>query len=275
MTDKLCDDAPHADRRFIAHDLLTLCLRLCLEDSYSHSPETHAVLDRWRKAWEEAAGGMDYDQALALVPEYAARSSVPPPPSSEMRSLAQAAVDAQRNDTRTESEKIADGVKFIMGPGGDEGTRQSALNDIGGRLTDDEIVNAAATAADALDATRFQVMQHNEWHAKTIFDGDAGLIRFGRLVEKAVRSETQRSDSPECPSRKICEARHKQHLEDLESLAALRADGGSTKRTDERIVKARQMLYGWRLVDSAEYHNILRDIDELLIPSPNVNEENS
>ena len=64
-------DAPHADRRFIAHELLTLCLRLCMEPTDSHSPDTMAVLDRWRKAWEEAAGGMDYDQALALVPAYA------------------------------------------------------------------------------------------------------------------------------------------------------------------------------------------------------------
>lgn len=73
------DDAPHADRRFIAHELLTLCLRLCMEPADSHSPETDAVLERWRKAWEEAAGGMDYDKALALVPEYAALQSATAP----------------------------------------------------------------------------------------------------------------------------------------------------------------------------------------------------
>lgn len=32
------------------------------------------------------------------------------------------AVEAQRNDTRTPAEKVRDGAKFIMGPGGDEGT---------------------------------------------------------------------------------------------------------------------------------------------------------
>jgi len=64
--------------REVAHDLLTLCLRLCMEPTDSHSPDTMAVLDRWRKAWEEAAGGMDYDDALALVPGFLAlRDSLP------------------------------------------------------------------------------------------------------------------------------------------------------------------------------------------------------
>ena len=51
-----------------AKDVLRLCLRLCLEPAESHSPETLDVLDRYRAAWEAAAGGMDFDQALALVP---------------------------------------------------------------------------------------------------------------------------------------------------------------------------------------------------------------
>lgn len=50
-------------------DVLTLCLRLCLEPSDSHSPDTLDVLDRYRPAWEAAAGGMDPDQALALLPK--------------------------------------------------------------------------------------------------------------------------------------------------------------------------------------------------------------
>lgn len=59
-------------------------------------------------------------------------------------------------------------------------------------LTDDEILNAAFTAADALDATRVSEMRPGGWHATTIFDGDTGLIRFGRLVESMLkRSEPQ------------------------------------------------------------------------------------
>lgn len=53
------------------------------------------------------------------------------------------------------------------------------------RLTDDQIMNAAIKAADELDATRVSEMTAGGWKATTIFEGDAGLIRFGRLVEAA------------------------------------------------------------------------------------------
>ena len=53
-------------------------------------------------------------------------------------------------------------------------------------LTDGEIMSAATRAADALDATRVSEMRGGKWHATTIFDGDSGLLRYGRLVEKAV-----------------------------------------------------------------------------------------
>jgi len=46
------------------HDVITLCLRLCLEPSDSHAPETRDVLERWRSAWEAAAGGMDIYAAI-------------------------------------------------------------------------------------------------------------------------------------------------------------------------------------------------------------------
>ena len=48
----------------IEYDVLTLCLRLCLEPADTHSPEVHAVMDHYRPAWEAAAGGMPYDEAL-------------------------------------------------------------------------------------------------------------------------------------------------------------------------------------------------------------------
>jgi|SRR5579864_423823 len=38
-------------------DVITLCLRLCLEPADSHSPETREVLERYRPQWEAAAGG--------------------------------------------------------------------------------------------------------------------------------------------------------------------------------------------------------------------------
>ena len=38
-------------------DVITLCLRLCLEPVDSHSPETSEVLERYRPQWEAAAGG--------------------------------------------------------------------------------------------------------------------------------------------------------------------------------------------------------------------------
>jgi len=50
-----------------------------------------------------------------------------PQMSEETRALAERAVAFQQSDTRTEDEKIADGVKFVMGPGDDEGTRQAPL----------------------------------------------------------------------------------------------------------------------------------------------------
>lgn len=53
-------------------------------------------------------------------------------------------------------------------------------------LTDDQIMNAAIKAADELDATRVSERRNGAWYATTIFEGDAGLIRFGRLVEKAL-----------------------------------------------------------------------------------------
>lgn len=56
-------------------------------------------------------------------------------------------------------------------------------------MTDDEILSAGINAADALDATRVHKMQDGGWHPTTIFDGDSGLLRFGRLVEAAVRRE--------------------------------------------------------------------------------------
>lgn len=56
-------------------------------------------------------------------------------------------------------------------------------------LSDAEIMNAAVTAADELDATRVMESRVDGWHTTTIFEGDAGLIRFGRLVEKAVRAK--------------------------------------------------------------------------------------
>ena len=56
-----------APNSYIAQDLLTLCLRLCLEPAESHSPDTLAVLDRWRPAWEAAAGGMPMEEAIRQV----------------------------------------------------------------------------------------------------------------------------------------------------------------------------------------------------------------
>ena len=91
-----------SSERAVAHDLLTLCLRLCMEPSDSHSPDTMAVLDKWRKAWEEAAGGMDYDQALALVPAYAA--TLPP---------AQSEKEAAQSPTWDEVDAIRKGKSDI------------------------------------------------------------------------------------------------------------------------------------------------------------------
>ena len=54
---------------------------------------------------------------------------VPAGTAPERLELARRVVEAQRNDTRTPEEKIADGVKFIMGPGGDEGTRAVTASD--------------------------------------------------------------------------------------------------------------------------------------------------
>lgn len=61
-------------------------------------------------------------------------------------------------------------------------------------LTDEQIMNAAIKAADELDATRVSEMRDGGWHSTTIFDGDTGLLRFGRLVEKlCIASATARA----------------------------------------------------------------------------------
>lgn len=40
----------------IERDVLTLCLRLCVEPAYMNAPETNEVLERWRPKWEAAIG---------------------------------------------------------------------------------------------------------------------------------------------------------------------------------------------------------------------------
>ena len=51
------------------------------------------------------------------------RPTVVSAPSSSLRDAAKKVVESQRNDTRTMDEKLLDGVDFVAGPGGDEGTR--------------------------------------------------------------------------------------------------------------------------------------------------------
>lgn len=66
-------------------------------------------------------------------------------------------------------------------------------------LTDEEIMSVAVTAADALDATRVSEFENGKWKATTIFEGDEGLLRFGRLVEQAAKA--RRSEKlPRSPS---------------------------------------------------------------------------
>jgi hypothetical protein len=53
-------------------------------------------------------------------------------------------------------------------------------------LTDDEIVNAVYKADAVSDGvTRINEMRGNEWHATTIFDGDAALFTFARSLGAA------------------------------------------------------------------------------------------
>lgn len=60
------------------------------------------------------------------------------------------------------------------------------------RLTDRQILDAAIRAADSLDATRVNEMTGpNVWKATTIFEGDAGLIRFGRFVEELLTATAE------------------------------------------------------------------------------------
>ena len=49
-------------------------------------------------------------------------------------------------------------------------------------MTDDAILNIAAREADELDATRVHELRDGAWHATTIFDGDAALLRFARAL---------------------------------------------------------------------------------------------
>ena len=83
----------------------------------------------------------------------------------------------------------------------------------------------------------------------------------------ALRSETD----ADCPSKKICEARHKQHLEDLDRLSALSAMGTSAVSKDDllRAAIACEQIWamdlGERLRAAAEgcvvpREHILRDV---------------
>jgi len=67
-------------------------------------------------------------------------------------------------------------------------------------LTDEQIMNAVCTAADALDATRASELRPARgggiWHATTIFDGDSGLLRLGRLIESAVLASVSETSTP-------------------------------------------------------------------------------
>jgi hypothetical protein len=49
-------------------------------------------------------------------------------------------------------------------------------------LTDDEILSIVAHEADTLDATRVHEMKGGKWHATTIFDGDAAILRLARAL---------------------------------------------------------------------------------------------
>jgi hypothetical protein len=66
-------------------------------------------------------------------------------------------------------------------------------------LTDEQIMSAACNAADALDATRVNEMKNGAWHPTTIFDGDSGLLRFGRLIEQALNAAAseKQTNTPE------------------------------------------------------------------------------
>ena len=50
--------------------------------------------------------------------------------------------------------------------------------------TEREVIDAVYKAdnAEVSDITRFSEMIDGKWHARTIFDGDAALIRFARLI---------------------------------------------------------------------------------------------
>lgn len=49
-------------------------------------------------------------------------------------------------------------------------------------LTDDELMRVAVNKCDALNITRVHEMRGADWHATTIFNGDAALLRVIRAV---------------------------------------------------------------------------------------------
>lgn len=63
------------------------------------------------------------------------------------------------------------------------------------RLTDDELLSAAINTTDELDVTRVSELVAGGWKATTIFDGDAGLLRLARAVEKAVLAKAPPSET--------------------------------------------------------------------------------
>ena len=91
------------------------------------------------------------------------------PMSTATRELCERTVEAQRNDTRTDDEKVADGVKFVMGPGDDEGTRL-APSSIGTPEGDSEAeVERRAREWDRLHAAIGEYVENYEWRGD---DGD-------------------------------------------------------------------------------------------------------
>ena len=83
----------------IERDVLTLCLRLCLEPADSHSPDTSAVLERYRPAWEAMAGGTTFEDAWQLLPAQQPDTvCVPREPTGAMIEFAADAINDEQND---------------------------------------------------------------------------------------------------------------------------------------------------------------------------------
>ena len=203
-------------------DVLTLCLRLCLEPADSHAPETLAVLEKWRNAWEAVAAGMEIDQAIG---KYAPSESAPKEPKPCCGEYATCA-NPNCMPLKQAQEKLAHGQigeRFMRHHYGASGyvppQLDSAMNLArrhGSKMTNAEIIAQAATVHPAATPPA----QTPRVDAEDTIDDLKSKLAEALAIRKLLQEQADRAD------RLMVEAENRAETAEAALAAALAAGKG-------------------------------------------------